>query len=76
MRVKDLASQLGINQAEIIDICGKLQIPARHFTSFLRQDEILLIIQEHKYRKSSIFKKLVNNFFYLNSNAENSKSNI
>jgi hypothetical protein len=76
VRVKDLASQLGINQAEIIDICGKLQIPARHFTSFLRQDEILLITQEHKYRKSSFFKKLVNKFSYLNSNVENSKSNI
>ena len=76
MRVKDLASQLRINEAEILDICGKLQIPARHFTSFLRQDEILLITQELKYRKSSFFKKLVNKFFYLNSNTENSKSNI
>ena len=76
MRVKDLASQLGINEAEIINICGKLQIPARHFTSFLRQDEILLITQEHKYRKSSIFKKLAYKFFYLNSNVDNSKSNI
>ena len=75
MRVKDLASQLGINQAEIIDICGKLQIPARHFTSFLRQDEILLITQEHKYRKNS-FKKLAYKFSYLNSNVKNSKSNI
>ena len=76
MRVKDLASQLGINEAEIINICGKLQIPARHFTSFLRQDEILLITQEHKYRKSSIFKKLAYKFFYLNSNVDNSKSII
>ena len=76
MRVKDLASQLGINEAEIINICGKLQIPARHFTSFLRQDEILLITQEHKYRKSSFFKKLAYKFFYLNSNVDNSKSII
>lgn len=76
MRVKDLASQLGINQAEILDICRKLQIPARHFTSFLRQDEILSITQEHKYRKSSFFKKLAYKFFYLNSNVDNSKSNI
>ena len=76
MRVKDLGSQLGINQAEIIDICGKLQIPARHFTSFLRQDEILLITEEHKYRKKSFFKKLAYKFSYLNSNVENSKSNI
>ena len=76
MRVKDLASQLGIDQAEIIDICGKLQIPARHFTSFLRQDEILLITEEHKYRKTSFFKKLAYKFSYLNSNVENSKSNI
>ena len=76
MRVKDLASQLGINQADIIDICGKLQIPARHFTSFLRQDEIMLITQEHKYRKKSFFKKLAYKFSYLNSNVENSKSNI
>ena len=76
MRVKDLATQLGINEAEIINICGKLQIPARHFTSFLRQDEILLITQEHKYRKSSFFKKLAYKFFYLNSNVDNSKSNI
>ena len=76
MRVKDLASQLGINQADIIDICGKLQIPARHFTSFLRQDEIMLITQEHKYRKRSFFKKLAYKFSYLNSNVENSKSNI
>ena len=76
MRVKDLASQLGINQAEIIDICGKLQIPARHFTSFLRQDEIMLITQEHKYRKKSFFEKLAYKFSYLNSNVENSKSNI
>ena len=76
MRVKDLASQLGINEAEIINICGKLQIPARHFTSFLRQDEILFITQEHKYRKSSFFKKLAYKFSYLNSNVKNSKSNI
>jgi hypothetical protein len=76
VRVKDLATQLGINEAEIINISGKLQIPARHFTSFLRQDEILLITQEHKYRKSSFFKKLAYNFFYLNSNVKNSKSNI
>ena len=58
MRVIDLAAQLGIKETEIIDICGQLQIPARHFTSFLRPEEIISIKKENEYRNSGFFKKL------------------
>ena len=58
MRVKDLAAQLGIKETEIIDICGQLQIPALHLTSFLRPEEIVAIKKENEYRNSGFFNKL------------------
>lgn len=76
MRVKDLASQLGINETEIIDICGQLQIPARHLTSFLRPEEIISIKKEYEYRNSGFFKKLITNFLNRNQNSHSNRAHI
>ncbi len=76
MRVKDLAAQLGIKETEIIDICGQLQIPARHITSFLRPEEIVSIKKEYEYRNSGFFKKLTSNFLNRNQISNNNRANI
>ena len=76
MRVKDLAAQLGIKETEIIDICGQLQIPARHITSFLRPEEIASIKKEYEYRNSGLFKKLTSNFLNRNQISNNNRANI
>jgi hypothetical protein len=76
VRVKDLAAQLGIKETEIIDICGQLQIPARHITSFLRPEEIVSIKKEYEYRNSGFFKKLTSNFLNRNQISNNNRANI
>ncbi len=76
MRVTDLASQLGIKETEIIDICGQLQIPARHLTSFLRPEEIISIKKEYEYRNSGFFKKLITNFLNRNQNSHSNRAHI
>ena len=76
MRVKDLAAQLGIKETEIIDICGQLQIPARHVTSFLRPEEIVSIKKEYEYRTSGFFKKLTSYFLTRNKNSDSNRANI
>ena len=76
MRVTDLASQLGIKETEIIDICGQLQIPARHITSFLRPEEIISIKKEYEYRNSGFFKKLTSNFLNRNQNSHSNRAHI
>jgi hypothetical protein len=76
VRVKDLAAQLGIKETEIIDICGRLQIPARHITSFLRPEEIVSIKKEYEYRNSGFFKKLTSNFLNRNQISNNNRANI
>jgi hypothetical protein len=74
--VIDLAAQLGIKETEIIDICGQLQIPARHITSFLRPEEIVSIKKEYEYRNSGFFKKLTSNFLNRNQISNNNRANI
>ena len=76
MRVKDLAAQLGIKDTEIINICGQLQIPARHITSFLRPEEIISIKKEYEYRNSGFFKKLITNFLNRNQNSHSNRAHI
>jgi hypothetical protein len=75
VRVKDLAAQLGIKETEIIDICGRLQIPARHITSFLRPEEIVSIKKEYEYRNSGFFKKLTSNLLNRNQNSHSNRAN-
>jgi len=74
--VKDLAAQLGIKETEIIDICGQLQIPALHITSYLRPEEIVSIKKEYEYRNSGFFKKLTSNFLNHNQNSHSNRANI